>query len=80
VLATCEELGVGFVPYSPLGKGFLTGTIAESTSFDPNNDTRSRIPRFEPDALRHNRALVDLLEASRAARARRPVRSLWPGF
>jgi aryl-alcohol dehydrogenase-like predicted oxidoreductase len=62
VLATCEELGIGFVPYSPLGKGFLTGTITESTSFDPNNDLRSRIPRFEPEALRHNRALVEILE------------------
>src|SRR3954466_9387727 len=56
VLATCEELGIGFVPYSPLGKGFLTGTITPSTAFDAGNDIRSTIPRFEPDALEHNRA------------------------
>jgi aryl-alcohol dehydrogenase-like predicted oxidoreductase len=60
-LTACEELGIGFVPYSPLGKGFLTGTIDPSTSFDAGNDIRSTIPRFEPDALRHNRAVVDLL-------------------
>jgi aryl-alcohol dehydrogenase-like predicted oxidoreductase len=61
VLAACEELGIGFVPYSPLGKGFLTGTINASTSFDSGNDIRSTIPRFEPDALQHNQAVVDLL-------------------
>jgi aryl-alcohol dehydrogenase-like predicted oxidoreductase len=61
VLAACEELGIGFVPYSPLGKGFLTGTITAATSFDAGNDIRSTIPRFEPDALEHNRAVVDLL-------------------
>jgi aryl-alcohol dehydrogenase-like predicted oxidoreductase len=61
VLATCEELGIGFVPYSPLGKGFLTGTITPSTSFDAGNDIRSTIPRFAPDALEHNQAVVDLL-------------------
>ena len=61
VLAACEELGIGFVPYSPLGKGFLTGTITASTNFDASNDIRSTIPRFEPDALEHNRAVVDLL-------------------
>jgi aryl-alcohol dehydrogenase-like predicted oxidoreductase len=61
VLAACEELGIGFVPYSPLGKGFLTGTINASTSFDAGNDIRSSIPRFAPDALQHNGALVELL-------------------
>jgi aryl-alcohol dehydrogenase-like predicted oxidoreductase len=61
VLGACEELGIGFVPYSPLGKGFLTGTITESTSFDAKNDIRSTIPRFEPEALKQNRAVVDLL-------------------
>ena len=63
VLATCEELGIGFVPYSPLGKGFLTGTITASTSFDPSNDIRSTIPRFTPEALQHNQAVVDLLSS-----------------
>jgi aryl-alcohol dehydrogenase-like predicted oxidoreductase len=61
VLATCEELGIGFVPYSPLGKGFLTGTVNASTAFDADNDIRSTIPRFAPDALEHNQAVVDLL-------------------
>lgn len=61
VLAACEELGIGFVPYSPLGKGFLTGTITAATSFDAGNDIRSTIPRFAPDALQHNAAVVELL-------------------
>jgi aryl-alcohol dehydrogenase-like predicted oxidoreductase len=61
VLATCEELGIGFVPFSPLGRGFLTGTIDASTSFDAGNDVRSTIPRFAPEALQHNQAVVDLL-------------------
>jgi aryl-alcohol dehydrogenase-like predicted oxidoreductase len=61
VLAACEDLGIGFVPYSPLGKGFLTGTITTSTSFDASNDIRSTIPRFTPEALQHNQAMVDLL-------------------
>jgi aryl-alcohol dehydrogenase-like predicted oxidoreductase len=61
VLPACEELGIGFVPYSPLGKGFLTGAITASTSFDAGNDIRSTIPRFSPEALQHNQAVVDLL-------------------
>jgi aryl-alcohol dehydrogenase-like predicted oxidoreductase len=63
VLGTCEELGIGFVPFSPLGKGFLTGTVSASTSFDPTNDIRSTIPRFTPEALQHNQAVVDLLSS-----------------
>jgi aryl-alcohol dehydrogenase-like predicted oxidoreductase len=61
VLAACEELGIGFVPYSPLGKGFLTGTVDASTSFDAGNDIRSTIPRFTPEAMQNNQAVVDLL-------------------
>jgi aryl-alcohol dehydrogenase-like predicted oxidoreductase len=61
VLAACEDLGIGFVPFSPLGKGFLTGTVSASTNFDPTNDIRSTIPRFTPEALQHNQAVVDLL-------------------
>jgi aryl-alcohol dehydrogenase-like predicted oxidoreductase len=61
VLPTCEELGIGFVPYSPLGRGFLTGTIGASTTFEEGNDARTTMPRFAPDALRHNQAVVDLL-------------------
>ncbi|MBW0000910.1 MAG: aldo/keto reductase [Verrucomicrobia bacterium] len=60
VLPALEELGIGFVPYSPLGRGFLTGKINETTGFDPA-DLRSRIPRFTPEAREANQALVDLL-------------------
>lgn len=60
LLQTLEELGIGLVPYSPLGKGFLTGTMDEKTTFDAT-DFRSSLPRFTPDALKANRALVDLL-------------------
>jgi aryl-alcohol dehydrogenase-like predicted oxidoreductase len=60
VLPTLEELGIGFVPYSPLGKGFLTGKIDENTKFNPS-DLRSRIPRFAPENRKVNQALVDLL-------------------
>jgi aryl-alcohol dehydrogenase-like predicted oxidoreductase len=62
VLPTLEELGIGFVAYSPLGRGFLTGTINEDTSF-ASEDLRSRIPRFTPDARKANRPLLDLLGA-----------------
>ena len=60
VLPTLEELGIGFVPYSPLGKGFLTGKIDENTTFD-STDFRNTLPRFTPEALKANQALVDLL-------------------
>ena len=60
VLPTLEELGIGFVPFSPLGKGFLTGKMDESTTLD-SSDFRSTIPRFAPEAMKANRALVDLL-------------------
>jgi aryl-alcohol dehydrogenase-like predicted oxidoreductase len=60
VLPALEELGIGFVPFSPLGKGFLTGTIDENTAFD-STDIRSTIPRFTPEARKANQALVDLL-------------------
>ena len=62
VLPTLEELGIGFVPYSPLGKGFLTGKINEDTTF-ASTDLRSRIPRFAPEARKANQTLVDLLAA-----------------
>ena len=72
VLPACEELGIGFVAYSPLGKGFLTGTITASTSFDATNDIRSTIPRFEPEALQHNQAVVDLLASIAKRRGATP--------
>jgi len=61
ILPTLEELGIGFVPFSPLGKGFLTGKIDESTTFD-STDFRSTVPRFAPEARAANRAFVELLE------------------
>ena len=60
LLQTLEELGIGLVPYSPLGKGFLTGKMNENTTFD-STDFRSTLPRFTPEALKANQALIDLL-------------------
>jgi len=60
--STLEELGIGLVPFSPLGKGFLTGTITENTQFD-QEDNRGSFPRFSPEARKANRALVDLIAA-----------------
>ena len=60
VIPTLEELGIGLVPYSPLGKGFLTGKIDQNAKFD-SSDFRSTLPRFTPDALKANQALIDLL-------------------
>jgi aryl-alcohol dehydrogenase-like predicted oxidoreductase len=60
VIPTLEELGIGFVPFSPLGKGFLTGKMDEKTTFD-SSDFRSTLPRFTPEALKANQALIDLL-------------------
>jgi len=61
VLSTCEELGVGLVPFSPLGRGYLTGKVDENTTFD-KTDIRSRNPRFTQEALKANRGVVELLE------------------
>ena len=72
VLPTCEELGIGFVPFSPLGKGFLTGAITEKTSLDPS-DFRNTIPRFTPEARKANRALVDLLQSIAARKNATPA-------
>jgi aryl-alcohol dehydrogenase-like predicted oxidoreductase len=60
VMPTLEELGIGLVPFSPLGRGFLTGKISENTTFD-SSDFRNTLPRFTPEARKANRALVDLL-------------------
>ena len=68
IIPTLEELGVGFVPFSPLGKGFLTGLITEDTKFDAE-DNRGSFPRFSPEARKANRALVDLI-ATFAAKKR----------
>jgi aryl-alcohol dehydrogenase-like predicted oxidoreductase len=61
VLKTCEELGIGFVPYSPLCRGYLTGLINERTKFNPDNDNRATLPRYQPDAIKANWAMIDLL-------------------
>src|SRR5207344_1177355 len=61
ILPTLEELGIGFVPFSPLGKGFLTGKIDESTTFE-SSDFRNTVPRFDAEARAANRAFVELLE------------------
>jgi len=61
VLPACEELGIGFVPWSPLGMGYLTGTVTPTTPLDPSSDLRAGFPRFTPEARQANQPLVDLL-------------------
>ena len=82
ILPTCEELGIGLVPYSPLGRGYLTGKIDENTTYD-SSDIRSRNPRFTPEAIKANRAVIELLEQmaaqkAPAAKERRPAKSGTP--
>jgi aryl-alcohol dehydrogenase-like predicted oxidoreductase len=72
LLAALEELGIGFVPFSPLGKGFLTGTISKDAKFD-ESDFRSIVPRFTPGALAANQALVDLLKQVAQAKKATPA-------
>lgn len=62
VLDTCRELGIGFVPYSPVNRGFLGGCINEYTQFDSSNDNRQDLPRFQPEAIRANLRIVDVLQ------------------
>ncbi len=62
VLDVCRELGIGFVPYSPLNRGFLGGCINEYTVFDVSNDNRQTLPRFQPDAIRANTRIVNVLQ------------------
>ena len=78
VIPTLEELGIGFVPFSPLGKGFLTGTIDDKTALD-SRDFRNSIPRFSTENRKANRALVDRLTEIAAASRRRRLRSRSPG-
>jgi aryl-alcohol dehydrogenase-like predicted oxidoreductase len=72
ILPTCEELGIGLVPYSPLGRGYLTGKIDESQTFAAN-DIRSRNPRFTAEAIKANRAVVELLERIGAEKGATPA-------
>lgn len=62
ILPTLEELGIGFVPYSPLGRGYLSGTLNEHTKFEGSNDNRAALPRFAAEAMKANQVLVDLLK------------------
>ena len=61
VLKTCEELGIGFVPYSPISRGFLSGMINERTKYNPANDNRPTLPRYQPDAIKANWVMIDTL-------------------
>ncbi|TPN83082.1 aldo/keto reductase [Mesorhizobium sp. CU2] len=72
IVPTLEELGIGFVPFSPLGAGFLTGKIDQNTKFD-SSDFRNNVPRFTPDALKANMALVDLVRQVAARKAATPA-------
>jgi aryl-alcohol dehydrogenase-like predicted oxidoreductase len=72
ILPTLEDLGIGFVPFSPLGRGFLTGKISESTQFD-ESDFRNRLPRFSPEARKANQSLIDVLTALAAQKQVTPA-------
>jgi aryl-alcohol dehydrogenase-like predicted oxidoreductase len=72
ILPTCEELGIGVVPYSPLGRGYLTGKVDENTTFD-STDIRNRNPRFTPEAIKANRVVIDLLEKIGAEKGATPA-------
>jgi aryl-alcohol dehydrogenase-like predicted oxidoreductase len=72
ILPTLEELGIGLVPYSPLGRGYLTGKIDENTRYD-STDIRSRNPRFAPEAIKANRVVIDLLERIAAEKSATPA-------
>ena len=72
LLPTLEELGIGFVPFSPLGAGFLTGKIDENTKFDPT-DFRNNVPRFSPEARKANMVLVDMINAAAERKGATPA-------
>ena len=78
ILAACDELGIGFVPYSPLGKAFLTGTMSKDTKL-AENDFRRSVPRFSPEAMEKTRPLFDLLRRVASEKGRRRHRSRSPG-
>ncbi|HYI96195.1 MAG TPA: aldo/keto reductase [Bryobacteraceae bacterium] len=78
MLPTCEELGIGFVPFSPLGAGFLTGKIDENTKFE-GSDFRNFVPRFSPEVRKANLVFVDLLRNIAAGRKRALRRLPSPG-
>lgn len=73
ILSLCEELGIGFVPWSPLGQGFLTGKVSADTKFDSATDLRATFPRFTPEAMKANMAVVDLLRTIGARKNATPA-------
>jgi aryl-alcohol dehydrogenase-like predicted oxidoreductase len=73
VLPVCEELGIGFVPWGPLGTGFLTGTISPDTTFDSSTDLRASFPRFKPEAMRANMPVVEMLRSVAKRKNATPV-------
>ena len=73
VLPVCEELGIGFVPWGPLGTGFLTGTIDPDTRFEAGTDLRANFPRFTPEAMKANQPVVEMLRAVAAKKGATPV-------
>jgi aryl-alcohol dehydrogenase-like predicted oxidoreductase len=73
VIPVCEELGIGFVPWGPLGTGFLTGTIDANTKFDEGTDLRANFPRFTQAAMQANMPVVDMLRAIAAQKNATPV-------
>ena len=80
VLDTCRELGIGFVPYSPINRGFLGGDLNEYTQFDPNNDNRNTLPRFTPEAMRANYRIVNGTTCTRLAVAESSVDCSYSGY
>ncbi len=74
VLPVCEELGIGFVPWGPLGTGFLTGTIDANSRFDPSTDLRANFPRFKPEAIKANMPMVEMLRNFAQQKGTNPVR------
>jgi aryl-alcohol dehydrogenase-like predicted oxidoreductase len=78
ILQVCEELGIGLVPYSPLGRGFLTGAMNKDTKIE-KSDFRAMLPRFTPEAMETNQSLVDLLKRIAEQKKQRPLRSRSPG-
>lgn len=73
VLPVCEELGIGFVPWGPLGTGFLTGTIDPNTKFDSSTDLRANFPRFTTEAMKANMPVVDMLRNFAKKKGSNPV-------
>jgi len=73
ILSLCEELGIGFVPWSPIGQGFLTGKVSADTKFDSATDLRATFPRFTPEAMKANMAVVDLLRTIGARKNATPA-------